>query len=156
MTVQLEDGCYTVMYNSTEYGRGHRTFRIRTQRSHEWRGDEKVRLISLLIGPDNTHDYMRLGEVNSDGSLKVWNRFQHDEKTLIVNCLELLFSGKITDKAQKMYAMKSGNCYRCGRELTHPESIAQGIGPECGGWVYKENSKQAKQRKVKKEEVLTS
>lgn len=24
-----------------------------------------------------------------------------------------------------------GSCCRCGRQLTHPESIASGIGPEC-------------------------
>jgi hypothetical protein len=151
--VTLGDGYYTVAFKNKEYGEGHRTFRIRTQKQHEWRGDEKARLVSLLIGADNTHDYMRIGEVKPDGTLKVWNRFQHDEKTLILKCLELLFTGNIADKAGKFYALKSNNCYRCGRLLTHQESIAQGIGPCCGGWVYKENSKQAKQRKAKKELV---
>lgn len=26
-----------------------------------------------------------------------------------------------------------GTCGRCGRKLTHPESIASGLGPECAG-----------------------
>ncbi len=153
MAAQLEDGYYTVAFKNQQFGEGHRTFRIRTQKAHEWRGNEKARLVSLLIGSDNTHDYMRLGEVNPAGALKVWSRFEHEEKTLIVKCLDLLFSGSITDRAQKMYAIQSGNCCKCGRLLTHPESIEQGIGPECGGWTYQETSKQAKSRKVKKQEV---
>ena len=29
----------------------------------------------------------------------------------------------------------SGRCLRCGRKLTHPESIETGFGPECSGRV---------------------
>lgn len=31
--------------------------------------------------------------------------------------------------------MHEGKCCRCGRKLTHPESIETGLGPECGGRV---------------------
>jgi hypothetical protein len=31
--------------------------------------------------------------------------------------------------------LHEGKCCRCGRKLTHPESIETGLGPECGGRV---------------------
>ncbi len=31
----------------------------------------------------------------------------------------------------------TGQCIMCGKTLTDPESIARGIGPVCGGRVYK-------------------
>lgn len=37
------------------------------------------------------------------------------------------------DLAGKVEFLPSGNCCRCGRQLTTPESIAAGIGPECAG-----------------------
>jgi hypothetical protein len=33
----------------------------------------------------------------------------------------------------KVEFLPSGKCCRCGRQLTTPESIAAGIGPECAG-----------------------
>lgn len=32
-----------------------------------------------------------------------------------------------------MEVMHTGRCCACGRELTDPESIRLGIGPQCGG-----------------------
>lgn len=34
----------------------------------------------------------------------------------------------------------SGICRECGRTLTNPESVAAGIGPECGPRVRRRNS----------------
>lgn len=39
-------------------------------------------------------------------------------------------TGQIPDDIEPLHA---GRCGRCGRELTHPESIRSGIGPECAG-----------------------
>lgn len=33
-----------------------------------------------------------------------------------------------------------GNCCKCGRKLTHPDSIVEGIGPECGKNISKRRS----------------
>ena len=33
--------------------------------------------------------------------------------------------------AGKVYALESRRCFRCDRELTDPESIGNGIGPDC-------------------------
>ena len=43
--------------------------------------------------------------------------------------LNQLRAGKLpSDQAKIQHA---GKCCRCGRTLTHPESLASGIGPEC-------------------------
>jgi hypothetical protein len=43
--------------------------------------------------------------------------------------LNQLRAGKLpSDQAEVQHA---GKCCRCGRTLTHPESLASGIGPEC-------------------------
>lgn len=40
------------------------------------------------------------------------------------------------EKLQKAEIEHAGKCCRCGRTLTHPESIRSGLGPECFGLVY--------------------
>lgn len=36
---------------------------------------------------------------------------------------------------QKTEILHEGKCCRCGRTLTHPESIKSGIGPECSKYI---------------------
>jgi len=40
-----------------------------------------------------------------------------------------LVAGNIA--SDKVQIEHSGSCCRCGRELTHPDSIQNGVGPEC-------------------------
>lgn len=49
--------------------------------------------------------------------------------------------------------MVATHCYRCGRELTEPESIEAGLGPKCRGIVSAEygTRHQAKQKVLKRE-----
>jgi hypothetical protein len=42
-------------------------------------------------------------------------------------------------RLNRMEIMHEGQCCRCGRKLTHPESIQHGIGPECSGKLKKSN-----------------
>lgn len=51
------------------------------------------------------------------------------QKKSFINSLNLI-SGDSASYG-KAYAMRSGNCFRCNRFLTNPESIETGIGPEC-------------------------
>jgi hypothetical protein len=37
------------------------------------------------------------------------------------------------EDAGMMYARTFGRCRICNRRLTHPDSVATGIGPECAG-----------------------
>lgn len=38
---------------------------------------------------------------------------------------------RVTLEQAKQYGVKMGSCLICGRELTDPSSVAQGIGPVC-------------------------
>lgn len=47
-----------------------------------------------------------------------------------IACLHALLTGDF-EAMGLAYAVKSGNCWRCGRELTVPASIHRGMGPIC-------------------------
>ena len=47
-----------------------------------------------------------------------------------IACLHALLTGDF-ESMGLAYAVKSGNCWRCGRELTVPASIHRGMGPIC-------------------------
>ena len=45
-------------------------------------------------------------------------------------------SERMTLEEAKEYGKLTGSCCNCGRELTNPDSVAQGIGPICAGKDY--------------------
>lgn len=45
----------------------------------------------------------------------------------------LTFDDAVLERYGRLYAMESGNCWVCGRQLTTLESIEAGIGPVCAG-----------------------
>jgi hypothetical protein len=94
--------------------------------------------VSLLNGPDNTSDYKYLGALfvrSADGSLgfklnkEKWGKeagaaFEWLLKSIATG------SPKFAEQAEFWH---EGRCGKCGRALTTPESIAQGLGPVCAG-----------------------
>lgn len=118
-TYALPEGYFTVVLEAG----GHRTFRVREVKGGKLSGR---RIISYLAGSNNESDYVGFGFVNTSG-VSVWKRFA-SESTLR-DALDILLGDHVA--AQLGYAMESGNCYRCGRLLTDPESITLGIGPVC-------------------------
>lgn len=112
----IRDGLYTI---STPEG-GHRTFRLRTQKA-----DAKFapgqQFIAYLAGPDNEADYVGFGFV-VNGRLRPWKKYR-DNRSLLRDAEALL--------ADPNGALTAAHCFRCGRTLTTPESIAAGWGPEC-------------------------
>lgn len=70
----------------------------------------------------------------------LWNgaEFNHGVRSLLAhdskyaNAARWLFSNlKQNQLPARCEFWHEGKCGRCGRALTHPESIASGIGPEC-------------------------
>lgn len=88
--------------------------------------------VGVLSGPHNNRSYTSLGFINYAGafeatnktiskdapSLSAFNWFWHNLST----------QGKIPSTVDFFHAER---CCRCGRLLTVPESVMQGIGPEC-------------------------
>lgn len=141
----IHDGVITL--HNLERGT-HRTVRIRTVRDNRGPVDSRRkpdsmvgrRLVELLVGPDNGSDYQAFGEVipTSTGTayVKVWYRFKNrpeesgqdgpsfHEKLAAMLMFPERWAGRVDFLA-------SLQCRRCGHPLTHPASIADGLGPVC-------------------------
>jgi hypothetical protein len=101
--------------------------------------DKATYFVSVLAGPDNTNDYQyigllrrsidggydfkettkshaRKGSPSFDGFAYVWNMIE--------------FGAHFPHGVEFWH---EGSCCMCGRTLTVPESVADGIGPECKG-----------------------
>lgn len=121
---KLPEGYFTIVFpeHST-----HRTLRIEKGEG-TWEG--KL-IISKLVGSDNTSDYAGIAHVEASGLLRIWRKASLNpaqEKSLR-NSLQRIMGNP--DVAGREYALRSGNCYRCNRLLTTPESIERGLGPIC-------------------------
>ncbi len=121
--VRVHDGYFTVAD-----GKQHRTFRIHTQPQDAGFAPGK-QIISYLSGPDNGADYVQFAFVAGD-RIFPWKRFQTSGYDTIIAAARYLVQGN-HEQAGKFYAMQSGCCYRCGKLLTTPESVAAGLGPTC-------------------------
>lgn len=113
----------------------HRTFQIKTQKK-DARFAPGKRIIALLSGPDNQHDFMSFGFVDDNG-VHVWQKHRTKSFLWFAELINVLV-GKLpsTCKAELFEGyevMISKRCLRCNRELTTPESIESGIGPVCAG-----------------------
>ena len=130
---------------------GHRTFRVRTvkdnRRTTDSRKDSRWvgrRLVELLVGPDNTGDFQAFGEVvvgpDTPASewaprVKTWFRFTNrfagkDGRSDWETFADMLsFPDRWAAKGVEYLASLS--CRRCGRLLTHVDSIRDGLGPIC-------------------------
>ena len=122
-TRTLADGFYTVRVGSS-----HRTFRVRTNDPDSNFAPGK-QVIAYLSGPDNGTDYTQFAFVG-DGRIFPWRRFQTSGYDTIIAAARYLVQSN-HEEAGKFYAMQSGCCYRCGKLLTTPESVAAGLGPTC-------------------------
>jgi len=121
-------GYYTVVFDAERDDRI--TIRVRPH----WE-EEKARkgdlVAAYLAGPDNTSDYVGFAFLTPHAEKRMWNvwkRFSSNER--LAHALEVLHTAG-PEAAGLEYAMRSGNCYRCGRVLTVPASICRGLGPVC-------------------------
>jgi hypothetical protein len=114
----LFDGTYTY-----ETRTAYRTFRLRTQAlDDDFMPGRQI--IEYLTGRDNEADYTSFGVVRPDGSLQVWKKHQ-DKETLVRDAKAFLAD------PHGPAVLASVACYRCGRTLTVPASVHNGLGPEC-------------------------
>lgn len=88
-------------------------------------------VVSFLSGSDNESDYTGFAFLTGR-TVSVWSRFRNNDNSRIIEAINFLVNPE-TDAlaAGKRYALESGKCCVCNRTLTVPESIENGIGPEC-------------------------
>lgn len=90
--------------------------------------------VSLLTGADNTSDYTYLGVyVPQHHSVVLTDKSKYTEDTKPVRVIRWAIKRVVSGEDLPLgYGIQhEGRCCRCGRMLTTPESIEQGIGPEC-------------------------
>ena len=107
----------------------HRTFRVRSIH----RGNlEGKRVVEMLEGPDNGSDYRAFAFVGDDGRVMVWKAYRGEsgERSQWERFGDLLARPALWHARGVQYLI-SLNCRRCGRPLTHPASITDGLGPHC-------------------------
>jgi hypothetical protein len=115
----------------------HFTFKFITPK--EETGRQKPTWVRLLTGSDS---YTYLGTI--------WgNDYKHGKKSSVTDQALGVLSFKwwfkslvLNDRSRldKISLFHEGHCMKCGRSLTTPESIENGIGPVCAGIMAK-NSK---------------
>jgi hypothetical protein len=92
-----------------------------------------LHFVKVLQGPDNTSDYMYLGTIFGG------QQYRHGAKSPIgpdaPSAKAFAWVWYHLD-SQDIEIWHSGECSRCGRELTDPESIARGLGPVCAEKSY--------------------
>ncbi len=114
----------------------HRTFRISTVQKGPLEGK---RVVSLLTGQSNEDDFTGFGFVvtgsfmgEPTATIMVWRRFQGErgEKSMMERYADML-SRPDHFAAKGVEYLVSLRCRKCGRLLSVPESIADGLGPIC-------------------------
>ena len=112
------------------------TYRVR------WSKDREAAFVSFLSGPD-TYSYLGVLDFTYDDqgdlfadlrltakSQATWTaRSTRGMVWLLEQCMN------VRELPSTMKFQHSGQCCKCGRELTTPESIARGIGPICATLV---------------------
>jgi hypothetical protein len=127
------NGTYTI---SSPRG-GHRTFDISTQ-AKDAKFAAGKRVLSLLVGPNNSQDYKGFGFVTDDG-ITVYRKYQTPTRNSETEMHGRMIWSLATLGEQSPFYVKGyrllveGRCLVCNRKLTTPQSIESGIGPVCAG-----------------------
>jgi hypothetical protein len=112
---------------------GHKTFRIKTAKNGGLKGK---RILSLLVGPDNTADYNGFATLDDNATaFRVWRKFENGDMPFYAFMLaEMILKGDESRYVARGYRLlQSTVCRVCNRKLTTPESVKSGIGPDCAG-----------------------
>jgi hypothetical protein len=83
--------------------------------------DNITHVASVLIGPDNSNDFIGFAWIRPGNVMSVWQRTAH--MTHAITALQQFLDGGAS--------LECAYCNRCGRKLTVPVSLYAGLGPEC-------------------------
>ena len=124
------------LHNTTK--ETHLTFRSR--RPKGWTVNSPV-LIDLMVGSDNEESFGFIGSINARGFYKPSEKSKVEASRLAVANRTLVWlMTKLTTGQELPEALEikgESGCARCGRKLTNPDSIDDGLGPICRGKMGK-------------------
>jgi hypothetical protein len=133
-SVKIPEGTYTVLLDADDY------VTLRVEKASFIKDADKT-MVSYLYGPDNDLSYKGFAFVNTTG-IAVWSKFKNESR--IVKAANILWNiaqaeaglidaHELFLQVAEAYALRSGNCIRCGKTLTVPASLTRGLGPVCAG-----------------------
>lgn len=109
------------------------TYRVKVKLEEAETADPTY-FVSLLRGSDNESDYAYMGVLRNSGQFNFTSN-SRVQRTAQSSQALLWFLDKLRQRRNVLGDLvefwHEGRCGRCGRGLTVPESIAQGLGPEC-------------------------
>jgi hypothetical protein len=101
---------------------------------HDQKPEEaSIFFISVLTGSDNENDYKYFGYIRNNIFTYGGAKAKVGRDAPSVKVFETVWRWLLIDHPElsKLEIWHEGRCGRCGRTLTVPESIENGIGPEC-------------------------
>jgi hypothetical protein len=130
-------GSATITFESRKTD-GHFTYKI-DEVENQSPTQQPRYFIKLLSGQDNESDYTYMGMLVPDGPIVGNYKFTTTRASKVgleapsVVALNWVLTALATYEylPSVLSVWHEGRCGRCGRKLTVPESIANGIGPEC-------------------------
>jgi hypothetical protein len=127
-------GRATVTFRSTSTGVRF-TYRIRQAEDKATGELQPLWFVKLLVGADNESSYQYLGLIRHTPA---GYRYEHGRKSTIseaapsANGFEWAFRALAVERIPPaLEVWHNGQCGKCGRMLTVPESISAGLGPKC-------------------------
>ena len=116
---------------TVDNGKGqHFTYKVRGKLTDK---KDSIFFISLLTGSDNLSDYTYMGVLTPTGAIRLTTKSKLTEDSLPVKvakwAMNVIWERAVLPAGYNI--RHEGRCARCGRTLTHPESLNSGIGPEC-------------------------
>lgn len=141
-------GNATLTLESEKTGRWF-TYRIKKLKNDE---EKSTFFVSVLTASDNEASYTYMGVIFNKGKMtfKLTKNSKIGETALSYKAFEIFFNLLQANKVHAdMNVYHQGICGRCGRKLTVPESLVNGLGPECSGLINK-TIKDVRKKKIQK------
>lgn len=127
ITPVVPDGNYTIVWDDD--GKEYTTVRLKNDKKGPTKGRKAgVQIVSVKYGSD----YRRIGYVAGDKFIP-WRSFVDSGRQAAA--ITMLLESDNYETFGMAYAMQSGCCYRCGRQLEVPASLYRGLGPVCATLV---------------------
>lgn len=88
--------------------------------------------VYIMNGSDNTKDYKQIGVISIQSGSPIFKAISTVHNNEPIVAFDHIFLNLcIGLHMPQLEIWHEGRCCRCGRILTVPESISNGIGPEC-------------------------
>lgn len=132
-TGAIEDGFYAVPEDARFTGDvGYFVFRVKTNpTTAKHRPGRQV--LAIAKNP-YARVFRELAILTPEGGIvPLWRYKDAGMDAAVMAALRRLRTPDTREDAGQMYARVFGRCRICNRKLTHPDSVATGIGPECAG-----------------------